>query len=599
MRNLKLVLVSLAVIWLASCNEEKQDHPLANQTPKTFMWLFPDSTVGVGVSRQHLRWWGEDPDGVVIGYLFAFNITTDRVNSLPNPDTLTYSWVTANDTLLLFPLDTLFRKFTVYVRSVDNSFRGLPNHSIVRFAPGPYWDVNANGVFDAGDEQLPALTASLDPKGAVQTVPGRNTPPQGFFASTPLNANVPLKQPDTTFTVATFGWKATDPDGDNTLASYRIALNDTSDPSRWVTIPLRDTVVTLVVRRAVSDSAGAEVAADLYSGSFLGRRLVGSIRGLRLNALNRLFLQAKDVAGEYSPALTMPSASSIWFVKRPRPRPNPQAKTVLLVSDYINSDSGSAEQTYRNALANIQGGDFSQVDRLNIGMGLTATVKGDYNRPEVATGVLVPPFVDPALIQTFLLYDYVIWYTDQYPSIRVAQFSLFPYIQNGGKLIFSTTFLVSGDPRVALALRDFAPIDSVSSGSTTAPFPRLVDTRIPASYKLLADSTDLDPASIYPQLALNSPPPAFHSQLTMRPIYRRTDARYIYHLQADTANAIPRYIGKPNIAVVDGQRRNLFIGLPLHLLNGVENGGRGLTEFFTKAITREFSPTHNVDRRKF
>ena len=81
-------------------------------------------------------------------------------------------------------------------------------------------------------------------------------------------------------------------------------------------------------------------------------------------------------------------------------------------------------------------------------------------------GRLVPQFVDPALIQTFLLYDHVLWYTDQLPSLGVAQRSVFPYLQNGGRVIFSTMFLNTTDPRGAL--RDFAPIDSVSSVDLSA-----------------------------------------------------------------------------------------------------------------------------------
>ena len=61
-------------------------------------------------------------------------------------------------------------------------------------------------------------------------------------------------------------------------------------------------------------------------------------------------------------------------------------------------------------------------------------------------GTLVPAYADPALIQTFLQYDYVLWYTDQQPSLGVAQLTLFPYMQNGGRVIFSTSFINTIDP---------------------------------------------------------------------------------------------------------------------------------------------------------
>jgi len=257
----------------------------------------------------------------------------------------------------------------VTVRAVDNTFGGLPEHSPVRIWPFPYWDVNDNGVFDSGDMRLDGLSAAMDPAGSTLTFPVLNSPPSVSFVPNPADPTVPQKQPDTTFTAATFSWTASDPDGNNTLRSYRIALNDTSNPANWLTLSLRDTIVTLVVPRSRSDAAasgpGAQVQADVYGGSFLSRRLIGQIPGLRLDAGNVLFVQVKDVAGAYSPAITMPSGTDRWFVRRPRGR-------LLIVNDYINSDGDLALSTYVNNLANIPGGQFTQVDMLNIGAGLSA-----------------------------------------------------------------------------------------------------------------------------------------------------------------------------------------------------------------------------------
>jgi len=580
----KYLVVFLGLVWASSCNEQIADHPFGGQLPKTFLWLYPDAEVGVGVSRQRLHWWGEDPDGVVVGYLFAFEIVTSNVTTLRVPDTLRYTWVTTSDTTILFPLDTLFRRFAVTVRGVDNTFKGLPEQSAVRFIPFPFWDKNDNGVFDGSDERLPTLVSATDPTGAVLTFPVRNSLPSVRFALNPNDPTIAFKQPDTTYTVATFAWNGTDPDGDNTLASFRIALNDTGNSANWLSLPLRDTVITLVVPRARSDAAGSQVNADVYSGKFLGRQLRGQLQGLRLDAPNVLYVEVKDVAGEYSPAIRLPAGTDQWYVKSPRGK-------LLLVSDYINSDASSALGTYLTSLAAVPGGAFSIVDRLDIGQGLLPDEKLA-GKP----GVLVPPFVDPALVQTFLLYDYVFWYTDQFPSLGVAQLSLFNYIQNGGKVLFSTTFLNTIDPRGAL--KDFAPIDSVSSvdlSSTRPPVPPPVagDTRVPADFIVFPDSGN--PGNIYPQLALNSTPTTH--LIFMRPIYRRSDAQYIYHLQADTRN---RYFGTPNVAVVDGQGHIVFIGLPLHLLNNTTTGNPlGLAAFFTKIITQQFSPSQKINRRVF
>lgn len=548
--------------------------PVAAKPPQTFLWLYPEGDIGTGVSRTRLRWWGESPNGLVRGYLFSFKVVTGTVTTLPAPDTLRYAWVTKNDTTLLFPMDTLFRKFAVVVRAVDFGFAGLPDQSIVRMLPFPFWDKNDDGIFDGSDQRLESLADAVDPVGAVQTFPIRNTPPAVALLPNPNNENLAQNLPDTTFTVVTVGFKGSDEDGANTLASYRIALNDTTAPDAWVAVTLRDTILTLVVPRLRSDAAGATVTADLYGGKFLGRRLIGQIPNLKLDADNVLFIEARDVAGEYSPPLRLPAANDTWYVKRPRSR-------LLLVNDYTRFDATLAQSTYQNSLAAIPGGQFAGIDHLNIGTG----------KETGAYGGLVPQFVDPALVQTFLLYDYVLWYTDEIPSLGVAQLSIFTYLQNGGRVLFSTMFLNTGDPRGAL--RDFAPIDSVSS--VTLPptvLPSAGDSRIPASYLVLADSTD--PANIYPLLAFNASP-ANHS-VFMRPIYRRSDARYLYHLQADTRTP-RRYNGAPNIAVIDGNNSIVFVGLPLHVLNNTTQGS-GLTAFLQKALA-QFRPAQKVNRMVF
>jgi hypothetical protein len=84
----------------------------------------------------------------------------------------------------------------------------------------------------------------------------------------------------------------------------------------------------------------------------------------------------------------------------------------------------------------------------------------------------------------------------------------------------------------------------------------------------------------------------------MRPIYRRSDARYLYRLQAD-ARVPLRYFGSPHLAVIDGQNTIIFIGVPLHLLNNTVQGNpRGISAFFEKAL-QQFSPSQVVNRFVF
>ena len=597
-RFVGVISIATVLVLVAGCNEKIANIPRGNQTPKTFLWLYPapDSSIGVGVSRQQLHWWGEDPDGTIRGYLFAWDTLPNRITSIPNPDPFRYTWVTSNDTLMAFPLRTLLRDFTVAVKSADNTFKGLPLHSIVRLngASGAYWDKNDNDSLDAGDEVLPDLLPATDPVGAIQTFPIRNTPPTIALALSPLDPTQVMRLPDTTFTAASVSFKGSDADGDNTLVSYRIGLNiQPTDTilSHWVVTPIRDTVLTLVVPRSRSDGATGAVDADVYGGSFLGRHFVGTVHGLVLDSLNKVLVQAKDVAGEYSTATTivLPSGTDHWFVKKPRGR-------LLLVSDFLTPPATTSPiPAYLAALAGVPGGAFTAVDVLDIGRGPAGQSYIDRLNAKAAgtPGAMVQALIDPALIQTFLLYDYVIWYTDKFPSLGVAQLSIFPYLQNQGKVIFSANFSNVTDTRVAL--RDIAPLDSIDTESLPpSSYPARGVSSIPAEYQVIPDSSD--PTNIYPALSLNSTP-LFHS-VFMRPLYRRSDASYIYHLQPVLPGNPVSYIGTPNIGVVDGQHTIVFIGLPLHLLDGAAAGGQGLTSFLTKALTHQFN-SRRVDRRKF
>jgi hypothetical protein len=596
-----LTLLATVVSLFAGCKEKIADNPAGNELPRSFLWLYPGSSLDTVVSRQHLHWWGEDPDGFVRGFLFAFD--SSRMTRLPSPDTLRYTWMTKNDTVIQFPLRSLRKDFTVFVRSVDNTFSGLPNNSQVRYLPGPngqpgrfYVDNNGNGTADPGDQQLPGLQGAIDPVGAIQTFPIRNTPPSITFLSNPNDLTSPtLRLPDTTYTVVSIGFKGSDPDGDNTLSSYRVALNDASNLNNWLQIPLRDTVVTLVVPRARSDARtvpGDTVTADVYGGSFLGRHLLGHVRGLRLDAPNVVYVEVKDVAGEYSAPIRLPSLTGQWYVKRPRGK-------LLLVQDYTGHfDVAAALSTYLTSLGNVV--PPISVDALNIGFGVNAV---DKRSGKIST--MVPPFIDPAVINTFLLYDYVFIYTDEYPTFSVLQLVPFRYIQNGGKLLLSTYGFSSDLSQfdVTTVLREFAPIDSVCATVLSPPPPAPVPGYrfVYPDYLILPDSSNS--ANIYPLLAVNSSTGTHN--VFMRELYTRTDARAIYRLQSDPfrryTSVDPSGRGDTvgtKIAVVDGVGTQVFFGLPLHLLNNIGQG-QGLSALFTKIFTQHFSKFHKVDRRRF
>ncbi len=581
------------VLLFGSCTKQFTDEPKTNLPPSTRLWLTPDSLLLETASRQHLYWYGEDPNGTVEGYLLAVGNFRPAPTRIPVPDTITYTWTTITDTLIALPLRAIRDSFTVIVRAVDNSFKqgiALPRGAIIRMTPSPYWDKDTNGIYSAGDVALSSLQSAADPKGAILLFPIRNTPPTVQFAANPVDSSV-IQQPLTTYTVATFSWVGHDADGDNTIVSYRIALNDTTLPSSWQTLTSKSTLVTLAVPRSVSDAApvNGTVTANVYTGAFPGLQLQTTISGLRLNAQNVLYVQAKDLAGEYSKVARMPSSpAGSWFVKKPQGK-------MLVVKDDNQALDSIALRIYHTVLSDpsIDGGSFSLFDTLDVGIGLDNTAKSN----QIANqkyGTYVPANINPALILTLQLYKLVFWYSDLYPSYGPAQIGLFNFIQRGGKVIFSTTFPENiSFPNVS-ALNDFAPIDSVTTDpNSTATVPTNADNRVPIGTRL----APFDSTSGYPALTFGPRPSGGGQFVTPAPswrrVYKRADAQYLYQMDSvytDNSVSPPqqkkeRYLGVPPIAVIDNAKTFVLVAVPVHLLNG---DPAALTSFFRKVIVDEF-----------
>ena len=190
---------------------------------------------------------------MVKGYLLAVGNFKPAPTRIPTPDTITYTWVTSTDSLIALPLRAIRDSFIVVVRAVDNA-QTINAAAIGSDRPDdaePVWDKDTNGVYDPGDVLLNNLQPAADPKGAILLFPIRNTPPTVQFAANIVDSST-IQQPETTYTVATFSWVGHDADGDNTIVSYRIALNDTSSPSSWMILTSKSTLVTLAVPRSLA-----------------------------------------------------------------------------------------------------------------------------------------------------------------------------------------------------------------------------------------------------------------------------------------------------------------------------------------------------------
>ena len=207
----KKIIVSflLVLILIISCGKKITDNPKPNQPPATYLTYYPDGDLAQTSSRQVLHWWGDDPDGKVVLFLYTWD------NNATVPETFEKSsfpgaWDTTSaysDTFSLrfMELDTAY---TFRICAVD-------------------------------DEGL------VDRTPAEQVFPIVNTPPEvKFIVSTDI--------PETTFTAASFYWTGTDLDGDDTIDRYEYVLDDTT--TQWSSISADTSFLNLKIPDELADS---------------------------------------------------------------------------------------------------------------------------------------------------------------------------------------------------------------------------------------------------------------------------------------------------------------------------------------------------------
>ena len=195
--------------------DRKQSSPVGNLPPDTHLFLFVDQqqvteydtlpggeivpriyTTGLDTtpSRQIIHWWGDDPDGRVVGYYYQWDYQTEPTFTTSESDTF------------YVPIRTEYDEFAFQVWAVDD--KGLE-----------------------------------DPTPAVLRFPVYNSPPQIFFR---LGSNPRVRgNPEVTsytFPTRTFVWDASDPDGRETITAIYYAIDDTTN---WIQLPGDADQVTL------------------------------------------------------------------------------------------------------------------------------------------------------------------------------------------------------------------------------------------------------------------------------------------------------------------------------------------------------------------
>ncbi len=255
----RTIVVFLAVLLgLAACTDKKPSNPNPNRPPETHLFLQIGDSLGTldstampdtASSKLVLHWFGDDPDGEVIGYEWAWNDTSS--------DT---AW-----TFTDLVMDTFFVKireefnyFTFYIRAIDSD-------------------------------------STADPTPSYLTFPIINSPPTANFPQSFINEYG--SEHSITLGYHTFTWTSSDPDGDETISGYELALMDTSfhwDP---------DTTINDTIRFADLDWS---VSLDSLTYTYTFSNIEPGCY--------RVFLRTYDIAGSYSDVAYYPETTGVWQV---------------------------------------------------------------------------------------------------------------------------------------------------------------------------------------------------------------------------------------------------------------------------------------------
>lgn len=414
---LKHSLILILFVGFISCTEEFSNNPIGNLPPNTGLFLYPDSTIAQQPSRIFVSWWGDDPDGLVLGFYIKWEgIDTE------------WSFTTSTDSIFSLPIGTSDTTFNFLVASVDVEGNGTYDASVTQngidFGPEPFVDANGNGVYDSREYYYDI--GLIDPAPASTLFPIKNSSPV-------INWNELSFLPDTSFPVMTLNWNASDLDGDESITEIRLALNDTANA---VVLPGSTRLVTI---RGVNLNSSNPEMEILINGSTQNIH-PENLTGLLLDQVNRIYLQAADFSGAVSQTITLPDTASTWFVQKPKGK-------VLIFDDYKGTATTNNETRnfYNNIFNTIGGGSLN----------------GKYDVYDLAQQTL--PFESVTLVETIKLFDYIFWYSTADPSLDILNILTSRFLAAGGKIAFSMTFQDStaAYPYDLSALQGFIPIDSI------------------------------------------------------------------------------------------------------------------------------------------
>jgi hypothetical protein len=500
--NIKLIFaVVILSLTLISCYDQLVNNPVVNQHPTTKLFLEPDTSISKQASKVKIHWTGDDPDGIVTGFYFSF----DGVN---------WTFTNRNDSTFELKIGASDTTFNFRVSAVDNNGNDQYDSQVfqnnINYGAEPFLDKNLNGTYDAGETFIDI--GLIDPNPATLELPVKNSAPV-------IEWNALSSVPDISYPAMSFGWNVTDIDGEETVVNIRIALNDTNNA---VTINGGIRTITIKTKEFSSSNPLMDILIDGNPGNLAPVKLPG----LLFDANNRFYVQAEDISGAKTEWIALPDTSRNWFVKKPK-------GNLLIVDDYKIIDDAAA--FYNDMIDSI---------------GFT----NKYDILDLQTTIL--PYLNTTFLETIKLYDGIIWYTDNAPSLNVANATVQNYLDAGGKIFLSMQFPQTID--ISL-IEGFLPIETDTSyfKSTIS-----INTTIGS----------LDPAN-YPDLLAN------RSFARVRAFNLKSiGVTPLYNFPNGELNG---YIGFENSS------KNLFyIGAPLQKLTGIPGSIKSL---FIKVLFNDFN----------
>jgi len=340
-------------------------------------------------SRVNISWWGDDPDGYIEGYEYAITDTSEG----------SWRFTTRTDSVFILPIspgedidNVLFA-----VRAIDNEGEKDPDPASIEFPLK-----NSNPVTELNTLELP---------------------------------------PDTTYSIASFGWSISDPDGLRTIQRTEIAINDSVNG--WVEIPIEaDDQQNLFISVDISQEGDSEGTADVY----LGRNYRATdiqIDGFQFDQRNTVYVRTVDAALALSEIQTYE-----WYLKR-------QISNVLILND--DASSGSSENI-EFTLSKLAGINIT-ADIIDISGG-----EGFGSNGVVPLSTAFPRVVNPTLNRALAQWDHIYWISSSLQrNINYGPEILGLFFDNGGTVFFNALSRVQSSTNPLLnflPIQRYVPIDA-------------------------------------------------------------------------------------------------------------------------------------------